>query len=343
MSNDQTLGGESPPVSDFKTTTTTPIRIQMNTTPIDPTDIFASPIDIVGMPALEGKVVVMNPQLSVDDFGFPNKVIDSWVYERTEGFHRDTLDTDPGIVPVHHHVRLSFADFSGYTSTTPGGLAPTLSRNPMIGPDPVKHDPNDTTAPITLTYNGQTTTGSFLLDTGAQVSFISKNVAAQMHVRYRPGTEDSDNPILETFDPVHPGNVGSAIADTFLIPVGGVGAASINAVGFKLSSLSLATVEWDPIRFLDAPVVILDISLTDADGNTLVLDGDLGINFWGPSFDPSGFEIANSPFDWVVLDEQAGTLGFQYAGESMPEPAAAGVLLIAATAGLLRRRARRAA
>jgi hypothetical protein len=327
-------------VSDFKITTANPVRIAMNPVPVDPGDLLATPLDIVGMPALTGKVVVMNPQLGLDDFGLPTKVIDSWVYEHGEGFHPETLDTNPGIVPVNHHVKLTFADFSGYTSTTPGGLAPTLARNPMIGRDPVKNDPNDTTAPITLTYNGQTTTGSFLLDTGAQVSFISKNVAAQMHVRYRPGTEDTDNPILETFDPTHPLNQGTAINDSFVVPIGGAGSESINAAGFKLGSLSLATEEGDPIRFLDAPVVILDISLTDADGNTLVLDGDLGINFWGPSAEIGSFDIIGSPFDWVVLDDQAGTLGFQFAGDPVPEPTAAGVLLVIATAGLLRRRVR---
>src|SRR5205085_6538397 len=101
------------------------------------------------------------------------------------------------------------------TETTPTGASPpTLRNNPFIGPNPVAQlDPNppvDNTPGVTVAFNAASTTGSFLLDTGAAASMLSKHLAEDLHVRYRAGTEGTDNSRLETFNhsqPVLPGTL----------------------------------------------------------------------------------------------------------------------------------------
>src|SRR5437764_15315672 len=59
--------------------------------------------------------------------------------------------------------------------------APTLDHNPFIGPNPVSPT-GDTTPPVKISYGGHTTTGSFLLETGAAASIISGAKAAGLGV-----------------------------------------------------------------------------------------------------------------------------------------------------------------
>ena len=65
-------------------------------------------------------------------------------------------------------------------------------------------------------------------------------MAGQVHVHYKAGTYNTDNPVLVDDN-------GTALPHQFTIPLGGIGG-TINAAGFFLSSLSLPTVEGQPIR-----------------------------------------------------------------------------------------------
>src|SRR4029079_6655867 len=86
---------------------------------------------------------------------------------------------------------------------------------------------------VTLGLGGQSTTGSFLLDTGAAASTISLAQAANLHVRYAPGTLGTENPSLEIFDPSSPELPGTAIADQFKLTIGGIGGTK-SIAGFYL-------------------------------------------------------------------------------------------------------------
>jgi hypothetical protein len=152
---------------------------------------------------------------------------------------------------------------------------------------------------------------------------ISTGLAAQLAVRYRPGTETTEDPKLETYDPSNPGATGTLIADQFQVAIGGVGGTKTVA-GFFLKSLLVRTMEGnaandnDPkhFKFLDAPVLINDITLRE----DLTLDGIFGMNFLlgtalietvdiggGIKF-PLPVALAPGAFDWAVFDEPNGLL-----------------------------------
>jgi hypothetical protein len=246
---------------------------------------------------------------------------------------------------------LSFASFSRFTQVSPQGAdGPTLGANPFVGPNPLaKLDPNappDQTPGVTLklmdkaTKQIRSSTGSFLLDTGAAASIISTEQAHKLGVRYRSDFT------LETFDPAHPELPGQKLEDQFVIPLSGIGGTE-NIAGFFLSSLLVRTQQGnaandnDPahLRFRDVPVLVSDITLTDPTTHeTVTLDGVLAMNLLLasvtlsfdlsdpelPIFSVDGFRQA--PFDWVVFDAQRGLLGLELS--AVPEPATYAVVLL---------------
>ena len=121
-------------------------------------------------------------------------------------------------------------------------------------------------------------------------------------MRYRAGTQDSANPVLEFID------TGVAVPNQYTLTIGGVGG-SKTVAGLLLESMTLQTLEGEPIVFLNAPVAVLDIG---ADG--ILLDGVFGMNFLVASAFFDGFNIgpfAIGAFDFVVYDDVNGTLGFR--------------------------------
>jgi autotransporter-associated beta strand protein len=297
-----------------------PVRMQIGEPPDNP---LLEGLDVIGMPAMRGKVVVMDPT-PVDTFA---DTMRTYVYNPGTPFNTAAADSDPGIPAVERHVRLSYADVSRFTRVTPQGApGPTLAENPFIGPNPVlKLDPNpppDDTPPIVISYNGKSAEGSWLLDTGAAASILSKAQASQLDVRYDPATENTDNPLL----------LGVPQSEQFQLSIGGVGGTR-KLAGFWLSSLLLPTEEGnasdpnDPnhIRFIDAPVLVGDITVQDPNTQqTLTLDGIFGMNFLVASifisegFPPVFGEPTEGFFDWLVFDEPAGRLGLSLKGEDPP-------------------------
>ncbi len=130
-----------------------PLRLQMAQFTTNP---FLADLNIFGMPAMDNKVVVMDP--TTVDFGGPNfqGQINTWIYN--PGTPPGTSNTDPGIPEVDLHVRLSYGNFERFTRVTPSGasqlgLGPTLAHNPFIGPDP--NDPNpppNGIPPVTISH-----------------------------------------------------------------------------------------------------------------------------------------------------------------------------------------------
>jgi hypothetical protein len=279
-------------------------------------------LDIFGMPAMQGKVVVMDPK-PLDGFPDVLDLMRTYVYDPGTPFNAGQVETNPGIPATNRHVQLSYADFERFTQTTPAGAeGPTLHHNPFIGPDPVavldSGAPPDSTPGVTITMGTKQATGSFLFDTGAAASFVSTDLAAAVNVRYRAGTRDTDNPQLELFDPGNPGAPGTLLPNQFQLTISGIGGDQ-RAAGFFLDSLSVPTVEGDPLNFIGAPVLVVDISVQDPlTLNMLTLDGVFGMNF----LVASAFVIEDTldiiafntgPFDWVVFDEPNGMLEFQVA------------------------------
>ncbi len=307
-----------------------PIRAQVG--PIRPTtDPSSDQIDqiiqaltgqefnVVGMPAMTGKVVVIdaqkvnkvgallqsnpnaldelatNPDLTQLTEFLNNLSLRTYVYDPNTPFQENSIDDNPGIPTSSHRVKLSYASFDQFTQVGPDGAAgPTLAHNPFIGPNPVLNSPGDNTPKVKIGMGGQTVEGSFLLDTGAAVSMISTDLAQQLNVRYTldamgnstKGTADAK---LEIFDPGLNQYVPIADDKQFQLEVGGIGGQT-KLAGFFLDSLTLRVMaenggllpedSSEHLNFLGAPVLVHDITLH---GNTpdedVTLDGILGMNF----------------------------------------------------------------
>jgi autotransporter-associated beta strand protein len=279
-------------------------------------------LNVVGVPAMQGKAVVMDAT-AVQTYG---DVLPTFVYNPGTPFHAATTDTDPGIPATNRHLRLSYGSFDRFTTLTPTeGPGPTLRDNPFIGPNPVaKLDgvTHDTTPGVTIGFDGLHSTGSYLFDTGAAASIISLQQAENIHVRYVPGTEGTDDPRLEQFDPAHPGLPGTPLANQFQMEIGGIGGTALLA-GIYLDSMLLRTMEGDPgndqdpnhLLFHSAPVLIGDITLRDPKTEQmLTLDGVFGMNNLFASGiynlgDDWPHDDTPGNFNWAVFDQPGGILG----------------------------------
>ena len=324
------------------------VRTQLGIPPVreseNPIDILRASLDVIGMPAMRNKVVVIDPTPTDKVLPLifdPNAELEDLdIFIHTSVY--DAGDPSAPIPQTGRTVKMSYASFDGYTTISPAGAqGPTLARNPFIGPSPVPNaDGLFNDAPgVKLTFGDEDATASLLLDTGGSVSAISQAIASQLGVTYDP-----NNPLGSAA----PRLLGVPDDEQITTTIAGVGG-ELTVSGFFLSSLILRTEEGnvldddDPnhIRFLDAPVYVLDISLDD----NLTLDGILGMNFLSAStlFESDGINFAflagrESPFSTLVFNEQLGTLGLELA--QVPEPGAAGVLATTLAAMLLRRRRR---
>ncbi len=280
------------------TLTAGPFRTEIG--PLGQTDLLSAlaigDLDVVGMPAIAGKIVVLDPR----DVNAMSDKIRTYVYDaRTAG-------TDRAPIPkTTRHVKLSFASFSRFTKISPPtALPPAIWANPIIGPNPL-HPAGDRTPPIILTHHGQTAWASWLLDTGSAVSMISRKQAAALGVTYLPDTDGSNHPRL----------AGAPADRQFVMTVGGIGGSKKSA-GFFLDKLALPTMEGTPIVFAHAPVLVADITVTDSAGRSFTLDGVLGMNFLVASamvdenaLLPDIDRLTPGAFRWIVLNQPAGWLG----------------------------------
>ena len=323
------------------------LRLQLG--PAGSAALFLADFDlmgIVGVPAMLGRVSLINPKLaevSIEELTVAD-TIHTHVYDPAL-----PPETGPGILSPDLRVELTLKDFARFTETTPAGATgPTLSENPFIGPDPLAalegQNPLPTTPPgVTVSLGGSQATGSFLLDTGAQISSISSAIALSLGVRYwAPGDPGYDpaTPATLVFDAD-----AALLPNQFTVDISGIGG-TVTLAGFYADSMLLRTLEGDPtddadpqhLRFPTAPLYVHDIELLDPVSlDTYTLDGILGTNFLfgsGNLLALSGFEVPfrEGPFEWLVLDlaDPTPTLGVILA---LPEPGLA--VGLAAGIGLL--------
>jgi hypothetical protein len=255
-------------------------------------------MDIVGMPVIAGKIVVLDPK---DVNSMSDKI-------RTSVYDAKTAAADHAPIPqTNQHVKLSYVSFSQFTKTSPAGAQPpTMWANPLIGPNPF-YPEGDHTGSILVMEHGKTSAGSWLLDTGAAASMISRHEAAALGVTYVAGSDGSGHPRLD----------GVPADRQFVMSVGGVGGIK-KAAGFFLDKLSVPTMEGPPITFVHAPVLVCDITVTDSAGKSFTLDGVFGMNFLvasamvdESSLVPDIDHLTPGAFRWIVLNQPAGWLGLQ--------------------------------
>jgi hypothetical protein len=287
-----------------------PLRMEVN--PNATGDEFLSdPVNIIGMPELMGKVLVMDPTgiVNLED-------MNTFIYNPgTPDRSATKRDTDPGIPATSLHVKMSYGDFSPFTLLDPSNAqGPQLAVNPMVGPNPANqfdaNRPPDNTPPVRIGMGGSSASGSFLFDTGAQASFISSAIAGQFGVHYQPGTfgPGKTNPILLDAN-------NQQLPNQSVLPFGGLDGSVVYVAEFYADSLTLQTVEGTPIIFHDVPLAVVDIQLTDYNtGGTFTLDGDLGVNFLTST--QNNFQ--STAFNWVTFDQPNGLLGFAPNGSITP-------------------------
>jgi hypothetical protein len=102
-------------------------------------DLVAPGLDVVGMPLIVGKVLVLDPKPLVDFEKIRTSVVSP---------------DDPRIPKTTRHVPLTAVAFAQFTRVHPAGAtSPTLGPNPMIGPDPFR--PGDPRPLVRITHGGK--------------------------------------------------------------------------------------------------------------------------------------------------------------------------------------------
>jgi hypothetical protein len=182
-----------------------------------------SSLDVVGMPAIKGHVMVMDTAgvqglgnlfdilsgggdlfdlTDADLAALDSAGIKTYLYTRNTApaFDANRVN-NPGIPVPERRVKVSYASFgrftemhlNGSTVNDPTLPAPALEHNPFIGKNPVAvldGQPGGDAPGITVTRTtGVTelaTTGNWLLDTGAAASILSEKLALSLHVKYDP-------------------------------------------------------------------------------------------------------------------------------------------------------------
>ena len=279
-----------------------PFRTQIG--PLDTgNDLLASLVlgnlDIVGTPAMQGKVMVMDTK----EVNNMTDKIRTYLYDP-----KVKSNDGPGIPKTKRHIKLSYASFKEFTKTIPPSAeAPAVFANPFIGPNPLK-PAGDATPPVIVTHKGRSSQGSWLLDTGAAASMISRTQATAVGVNYTAGTFGTDHPTLD----------GVPADQQFVMTVSGIGGAK-KAAGFYLDKLALRMREGQPLVYIRAPVLIADITVKNpATGREMTLDGVFGMNFLVASckIDESALlpdldKLTPGAFRWIVYDQSAGLLGLE--------------------------------
>jgi hypothetical protein len=249
------------------------------------TSLALGDMDIVGMPVIAGKIVVLDAK----DVNSMTDKIRTYVYDA-----RNVADANPPIPKIDQRVKLNFVSFSRFTKISPAGaVPPNISANPMIDADVMHH--------------GKTAAGIWLLDTGAAASMISRRQAAALGVTYVPATDGTANPRLD----------GVPADRQFIMSVGGIGGIKKSA-GFFLDKLSIPTIQGSPITFVHAPVLVCDITVTDSASRSFTLDGVFGMNFLvasamvdESSLVPDIDHLTPGAFRWIVLNQPEGWFGVQ--------------------------------
>src|SRR3989339_82623 len=211
-------------------------------------DLLIGPIDLIGIPAMAGKVVVFDTGVtnSLMDLGDIN---DIWeINDISLGeFAANIIEPDnPNIPQVDFEIPLIFENFLSTDNPENIPPLPVGAYNPLI-------------KNVTVEYNGVSVTGNWLLDTGAAASIMNSDTA------YRFGLiNDSGEPL---------------ITPDYTLLIGGVGGTA-EIPGYILNKLSIPTMSGFNLVYASPRIAVHDIAVYDFKTEEwIVLDGIFGDNF----------------------------------------------------------------
>jgi hypothetical protein len=152
-----------------------PGRVQVKQ---EPAGILGQPLDIMGVPVMAGRIVVLNSGATNDLGHFAAEI-------KEPG--------DPSIPKVDLTVALRFENFLNPNNPKNIPPLPSLSHNPVIDN-------------IVIGYRGKRSKGNWLFDTGATISFISTDQAKRISIMDKNG-----RPLLTQAFSVPVGGVGAIV------------------------------------------------------------------------------------------------------------------------------------
>ena len=145
---------------------------------------------------------------------------------------------------------------------------------------------------IIVEDSSYTSTGTYVFDTGGSISLISEAQAMKLGL-----IDPNGNPIREP---------------DYSVPIGGIGEGDMVEIpGYRIDRLIVPTLNGYNLVYHNARVGIQDISVLDeVTGEPITLDGIFGSNFIVATMEMATWDVADTPFDNVILDTHRATLGF---------------------------------
>lgn len=221
------------------------------------------PVNIVGMPVIEQRVMVMDPTpLAADDFSF----IETYL-----------LPPDEEVPPTNVTLPIIMRDFVG-DEPPEGEIFSSHTTNPLIPSVSVGHDGPD---------GWQSASGDWLFDTGAGSTFISFDKAKEIGLI--PASYDDFDLFVEDHE-----NDGGLVT-----VVGGIGPNMVAAPILRVDEIRIPTKSGTDIVWQNVDILIMDIpELAD-----LNLNGIFGMNLMVPASTLGGSEeFSPGVFHRVVFD-----------------------------------------
>ena len=227
-------------------------------------DILSEPFDLLGMPVMFGKTVVFNTRAPSNLEYFSARIEEP---------------NDPNIPASDFEVPVRFEKYVMPDDPRQIPPLPVLAYNPVIDN-------------ITIEDENNSSLGSFLFDTGAQLGLISVAQAANLGL-----VDPNGVPIIEP---------------DFAMPIGGIGEeGAVEIAGYMIDRLIVPTLQGYNLVYLNARVGVQDVSILDeVTGELITLDGVFGSNFIIATMNMDSWDLADTPFDNVIFHTQKGVLGF---------------------------------
>jgi hypothetical protein len=186
---------------------------------------------------------------------------------------------DPSIPQVDFEVPIRFEKFVMPNDPRQIPPLPVLAYNPVIDN-------------IIIEDGGYSSSGTYLFDTGGSISLISTAQAMNL------GLIDANGEPLREPD--------------YSVPIGGIGLSDMVEIpGYQIEHLIVPTLNGYNLVYYNARLGVQDISVLDeVSGELITLDGVFGSNFIIATMETATWDVADTPFDNVILDTNRAVLGF---------------------------------